>query len=278
MVVVVTVLQKALLPWQSTDALVNGSSSVGGVVALAGEAARLRTPAEIAAAHGWGPERVGPTLAHVDVVRFPMEPLMAVTTPQDVSGVPWPSYATGFLRSEHMVRAFVLERTRYPAGAECWRIGADGSQHLVGVYQGAARGWSGARAYTPPTPLVGPRARWAGTEYCADIVGEGLVELVAVGRDRPDGFDPARPMVWVRRVPQSECEGLSVTVLEAVWRDVRVRVLDATADRVRVLLSEPAEDDVARLGAGEVEPGFFEADAPRAELVDVAGAVRELGT
>ncbi|MFC8192045.1 hypothetical protein ACFUMH_10330 [Cellulomonas sp. NPDC057328] len=272
----VTVLQKALLPWQSADVLSNGSSNVGGVVTLAGEAARLTTAADVASAYGWESDRVGASLEHVDVVRFPVDPLMRLTTPRDVPDAPWPTYGTGFLRSPHLVRAWVLERTRYPLGAECWRIAADGRQELVGVYQGAARGWSGAQAYAPPVRFVGPRAVWRGVEHAADLVGDGQVELVAAGPAQPEGFTPARPMTWVRRVPVAECTQVSATVLEATWRSVRVRVLDTAGDGARVLLQEPSGGEVARLGAGEVEPGFFEAVAPRDELVDVAGTVREL--
>lgn len=272
----VTVLQKALLPWQSEDALKTGTSGVGGIVTLAGEANRMRSAAEIAGAYRWGEERTGPGPSFVDVVRFPLDPLMELSRPRDVGAVPWPTYANGFLRSEHLVRAFALARTRYPQRSECWRVHADGRQELVDVYRGAARGWAGAAAYTPPVRMVGPRARWEGVEYAADLLDTETVELVAVGPEAPPGFEPARPMTWVRRVAMQECESVFTVVLEATWHGVRGRVVDRVGDQARLLLAEPTPDEVRIAAAREVEPGFFETTVLVDELTDVEGVANEL--
>ena len=272
----VTVLQKALLPWQARDVLVQGSSALGGVVTLAGEAAGLRTAPELAAAYRWGPERVADAVEHVDVVRFVMDPMMSLTAPRDVGPVPWPHYSTGFLASEHLVRAWMLDRTRYPEGAECWRVHADGRQELVSVYDGSARGWRGAQAYAPPNHLVGPRARWNGTEYAADVLESGAIELIAVGPDAPDGFTSARPMIWPRQVPAAGCDVVQSPVLQGTWRGTPVRVIDKAGEQVRLLLQEPTAADVERTGAAEVEPGIFEVEAPVSELADLNAYVRQL--
>ena len=273
------ILQKALLPWQARDVAERGSPTVGGAVVRAADAAGLRTPEAIVTALDWGADRLGrppADLPAVDVVRFPVLPLMQLgLPPREVA--PWPTYATGFLRSSEVVPVWFLERTRFPVGAEYWRIHADGRQEHLTTYGGAAGGWRGAPRWAPPTSLLGPRAQWQGREWAADLLpGSGQVELVAIGPDTPPGFTGVRPHVATRAVEASECTSVFERVLTAVWRGVRCRVADRDATQARLVLVSDDVDAVARLGAAEVEPAVFEVTAPLSELTDVAGTSTEL--
>lgn len=264
------VLQKLLLPWQSHDALANGSAQLGGAVVRASDAAGLRTAGDLLAAYGIGADRV-PDPTHVDVLRFALQPLMSLSRPP-ADEAPWPTYPTGFLRTAGLVPVWHLARTRCPRGTELWRIGVDGEQRLVSVFDGAARGWRGAPAYAPPRDLVGPRATWQGSEYAAELLDEAPaeVELVHVGEQVPEGFRTVRPLVAVRRVPRDECDVFE-RVVTAVWRSLTCRVLDRDATSARLLLEHPPAEAASLPGVGEVEPGVFEATVALEELGALSG-------
>jgi hypothetical protein len=268
-------LQKLLMPWQLTDVVERGAPHVAGPVIRLGDAQSLRTPSAILPAYGLGEERFGPDPSHVDVVRFAVSPLMRLARPPR-DDAPWPTYASGFLRSDALIPVWFLERTRVPMLSEIWRIHRDGRQDMLTVFLGAARGWDGARGYQPPKALVGPRATWQGVEYAADLTPEGdEVELVAIGPDVPDGFSSPRPMVSTRRVAVGECSVID-RVITAVWRGVRCRVVDQDESQALLLLVTDDPATVERLGATEVEPAVFEVVAPLAELTETDGHVTEL--
>lgn len=262
----VDVLQKLLLGPRADAVLAAGSASVGGLVVRAADVTDLTTPTALLDAHGLRGRVDDRTTVHV--VRFPVVPLMRLGRPPgDGLGA---SHPTGFLDG-HPAPVWWLERTRFPRGAELWRITEDGGQDVVTVYDGAARGWRGARQYVPPRPFVGPRAVLGGTEYGADVAEDGrAVTLVAVG-EVPDGFRSTRPMISERTVPVEECESVFERVLTCTWRGARWRVLDRDDTTARLLLLDPEDDQVARLDPAEVEPGVLEATAPLAELTDAAG-------
>jgi hypothetical protein len=275
-----TVLQKLLMPWLSDAVAAQGYWALGGPVVAAADAAALTTPSALLRAYGFdGPgSPFGDTPAYVDVLRFESHPLMHLERPRAGGPRPWPTYDSGFLRAETVVPVWTLERTRVPAGTELWRMGADGHQQMLTVYAGAAVGWRGARGYFPPVHLVGPRAVWGGAEYPADLsLDRRAVELVHVGPDVPPGFEAVRPQVSRRVVPVGECERVFDLVLTARWHEVPVRVLQPVGERALVLLLTDDPEAARRLGAGEVEPGVFEATAPVAELTGTAGTTRELG-
>lgn len=269
----VEVLQKLLMPGQSRDVLERGASDVGGAVVRATDAAGLRTPRSIVEAYAV--EDRFPADAPVDVVRFPMVRLMQVDRPVPAEA-PWPTYATGFLRCDDVVPVWMLHRTRLPRGSELWRLHPDGSTQVLAVFGGAGRGWRGAAAYLPPSPFVGPRARWRGGELTADVDDSGTsVELVLQG-ERLEGFTATGPGVSTRSVPIDECEAVFERVLTCSWQGVPCRVLGRGEHHARLLLTAPTPEDVARLGITETEPGIFEVVAPLEELTDHGGFSREL--
>lgn len=270
------VLQKLLTSGLASALVDDGYDQVGGFVISAGDAAELTTPAALLHAYGFdqAPE-------FVDVVRFPMPLLATATAPVDDGERPWPTYPSGFLRGSSLVPVWWLSRTRYPYGAEYWRIRSDGEQKCLSAYDGASRGWRGARGWRAPSRMVGTRARWRGQEYVADVVGDGAL-LTALDPAGPGPLvdvaaEEIRPGVWTGAVPLSECD-LFELVVSATVRGERVRVLDSGSWGARVLLETDAEDRAARVGADLVEPGVFEAVVPVSELADTSAVTNELVT
>lgn len=240
---------------------------VGGLVVEAGDAAPLRTAAEVLAAYGY---EAGPSA--VDVIRFEAPSLAVLSVHRDEHERPWPTYPAGFLHGASLVPTWSLARTRFTVGAEMWRIEADGRQQLVSVYDGVARGWRGATGWSPPSQLVGPQARWQGRELVADPFGEEI-ELVRGGQHEP-GWDEARPGVWIRRVLRSECE-LFELVVTATVQGIPVRLLQSDGRQAAVLLLDDDPEAAARLGARSVEAGAFEAVVSHGDLVDLQAVANE---
>lgn len=263
------VLQKLLTHGLGTAIVEDGYDHVGGVVVLASDAVELRTPDQLLRAHGFegGQE-------FVDVVRFELPPLASLTNPAAPDSGRRPLYPTGFLRGDAVVPVWELSRTRYSFGAEYWRIRADGEQRVLSAYQGAARGWRGAKGWRPWSPLVGVRARWRGSELAADVVGDSVL-LAMRGETGPEGWEQVRPHTWVAAVPASECELFEV-VLTATWQGVPVRVLASGPAGARVLLLVDDADRAEALGADTVEPGVFEMTVSPADLADTHGVTNEL--
>lgn len=263
------VLQKLLTHGLGTAIVEDGYDQVGGVVVLAGDARPLDTPGKLLRAYGFDGEP-----EFVDVVRFELPPLAALTNPAAPDAGRTPLHPTGFLRAEAVVPVWELSRTRYSFGAEYWRIRADGEQRCLSAYQGAARGWRGAKGWRPWSPLVGPRARWRGSEFVADVVGDSV--LLSMRADSaPEGWEQVRPQTWVAAVPAADCELFEV-VLTATWHGVPVRVLASGPEQARVLVVVDDEVQAHAAGAETVEPGVFEATVSRADLGEVTGVTNEL--
>lgn len=264
------VLQKLLTHGLGSAIVDDGYDQVGGIVVLAGDAVPLDTPDKLLGAYGF--DVTGQEF--VDVVRFELPPLATLANPVAPGAGRDPLYPTGFLTGGAVVPVWELSRTRYSYGAEYWRIRSDGEQRCLSAYQGAARGWRGAKGWRPWSPLVGPRARWRGAELVADVVGDGV--LVSAATDAgPEGWEQVRPGVWTAALPLQECEIFEV-VLTATWRGVPVRILASGPSGARVLL---LIDDAARaeeLGATVIEPGVFEAMVAVDDLEDRHGVTNEL--
>ena len=263
------VLQKLLTHGLGSAIVDDGYDHVGGIVVLAADAASLDTPDRLLSAYGFeaGQE-------FVDVVRFELPPLASLGNPVAPGSGRTPLYPTGFLTADAVVPVWELSRTRYSFGAEYWRIRADGEQKCLSSYQGAARGWRGAKAWHPWSPLVGPRARWRGTELVADVVGDSVLLSVRAD-DGPEGWEQVRPQTWVAAVPAVECELFEV-VLTATWQGVPVRVLSSGPAGARVLLLIDDAAHAESLGATVVEPGVFEATVATDDLADRHGVTNEL--
>lgn len=269
-----TVLEKLLVPEVSRRIVEQGYDALTGPVYRPDDLIGL-TPAERVAALGLDGEGspFGEAPEHVDVVRFGTNPLMDLRIPTDAPGlaeVPWPTYETGFLRNAAPV--WVLTMTRMPVSARYIRIAADGTEREFSRFNGAARGWQGAKGYFPPLHLIGPRAKYGPLDLPASYTADQQsVELVWVGDDNvPEGFTPTQPRVHALVVPVSECEVFEIAIVGR-WREHRVRVLQQVGEQALVLVTPASLADAEEMGATQVEPGIFQATVPAAELEDKEG-------
>lgn len=257
------VLQKLLATSVSSAIVDYGLDQVGGFVTDASAVVGLRTPAELLAAYGID---AAPDFA--DVVRFAQPRLATFTTPGDAER-PWPSFPHGFLRGDSLAKVWSMSRTRFSYGAEYWRIRSDGEQKRLSHYQGAGRGWFGAKRWRPPSPMVGTLARWQGREFFADVIAESVL-LTAITDAGPAGFEQVRPGAWSATVPLPECEVFE-RVFTAQVDDVPVRMLRSAGSTAEVLLLGDDPADAERIGAGLVEAGVFEAVVDSTRLANVQG-------
>lgn len=268
------VLQKLLTGGMAGAVVQDGLDEVAGTVVGAADASSLRTPAEILAAYGFD-EQASTEPEFIDVVRFaqPVLGRLSVPSAHDTSR-PWPTYPTGFLRASTLVPVWNLARTRYPVGAEYWRIRSDGEQKPLSIYAGTGRGWRGAKGWRPPARFVGTKARWQGVEYVADVDGDQV--LLTLGEDDgPDGFEMVRPRIWVRAVPIDECEVFEIVATANVG-ETPVRVLEADGTNARVELVSDDPENADRIGATLTEPGIFEAVVPMGRLAGLQVVANEL--
>ncbi|MED5815272.1 hypothetical protein VST63_23170 [Mycolicibacterium sp. 050232] len=257
------VLQKLLASPISSAIVETGEDQVGGFVTDARAAVGLRTPAELLAAYG-----VDGAPEFADVVRFEQPRLTTFTSPSEAER-PWAVFPHGFLHGDSLAQVWVMGRTRYSYGAEYWRIRSDGEQKRLSRYEGAARGWVGAKQWRPPSPLVGNMARWRGGEYFADVVGDSVL-LTATVEEGPAGFSQVHPRAWSATAPLSECEVFE-RVYTAELQGVPVRVLRSGGGAAELLLLSDDPADAEQVGAGLVEPGVYELIVDSNRLTNVHG-------
>lgn len=262
------VLQKLLNTPLASDIVQNGADQVGGYVTAASEVAGLRTPAEVLAAYG-----VEAAPEFVDVVRFEQPRLTTFSLPT-TEARPWPTFPNGFLRGDSLAQVWSMSRTRYPYGAEYWRIRYDGEQKRLSRYEGAARGWVGAQRWRPPSPIVGTLARWRGAEFFADVLADSVI-LTSLADQGPPGFELVHPRVWSATASLSECEVFE-RVFTADLDGIPVRLLRNAGGRAEALLL--TDDPVAaeRVGAGLVESAVYEIDISANRLVNLQGVENQL--
>ena len=253
-------LQKLIHPGMSGQIFERGYEQVGGYVINVTSANELPTPAALLAAHGIG----GDWGTFVDVVRFHVPTCATLANPDPAAERPWPTYRNGFLTpvDDSIVPVWMLSTTRYPPGAEMWRIHDDGRQEMVLWYAGAARGWVGARGWRPTSRYFGTRATWQAAEYAADVIyaADGApvdVELTAFAEPAGDGWGQRRAQTWSRTVPIAECEVFEI-FFTATIDGVAVRVLALGGPTVHVQLVGDDPEAAERIGASMIDPGVFE--------------------
>lgn len=256
-------LQKLLASPVSHAIVESGLDQIGGYVTEASAVVGLRTPAELLAAYG-----VDGASEFADVVRFEQPRLATFTKPSDADR-PWRDFPQGFLLSGSVAPVWRMSRTRFSYGAEYWRIRSDGEQKRLSRYEGAARGWVGAKRWRPPSPIVGTLARWQGQEFFADVIAETVL-LTALTENGPTGFEPVRPHAWSATVPLAECEVFE-RVFTAQVEGVPVRMLRSAGSSAEVLLLTDDPADAQRVGAGLVEAGVFEAVVEAGRLTGIQG-------
>lgn len=262
------VLQKLLNSFAANAIVETGADQVGGFVTGAEAVISLKTPAELLAAYG-----VDGAPKFVDVVRFEQPRLATFSTPTEAER-PWPTFRNGFLYGDSLAPVWSMGWARYSYGAEYWRIRDDGEQKRLSRYEGAARGWVGAKKWRPPSPWVSTLARWRGGEYFADMLGDNVL-LTAIGETGPTGFEQIHARAWCVSVPLAECEVFE-RIFTADLDGVPVRLIRSSGDAVEVLLLSDDPTDAQRVGAGLVEPGVYELIVGAKRLADMRGVENQL--
>jgi hypothetical protein len=263
-------LQKLLTASLASAIVETGSSQVGGYVTTASEVAGLRTPTDLLAAYG-----IYGTPEFVDVARFE-QPRLAALDATHIDERTWTTFPTGFLLGDSLARVWRMGRTRYPIGAEYWRIRSDGEQKCLSRYGGVGRGWTGARLWRSPSALVGTMARWRGIEFFADVQASTVL-LTSIADDGPAGFERIRPTVWSKTVPATECEVFE-RVYTALLDGVPVRLLRHADTRTEVVLLSDDPLDAGRVGAENVELGVFELTVDTHRLTNLQGVENQMVT
>ncbi len=262
------VLQKLLAAPIARAIVEAGFDEVSGYVTAASAVAGLRTPGELLAAYG-----VDAAPQFVDVIRFRQPRLARFSTPTDAQR-PWQTFSNGFLLGESLAPVWNLGRTRYSYGAEYWRIRSDGEQKCLSRYEGVARGWTGARQWRPPSPMVGTLARWRGNEFFADVVAESVL-LTTIADDGPAGFEQIQARAWSTTAALFECEVFE-RVVTAELDGVPVRLLRTAGGTAEVLLLSDDPAVAERVGAGLVEPGVYEMVVTANRLSNLQGVENQL--
>ncbi|MET1155537.1 hypothetical protein [Arthrobacter sp.] len=244
-----TILQKAVTPALGLSYLANSSDTVAGYVLRASDVIGAGTPELLFDAHGLGfpgsPWRRESET--IDVIRFQSpigDYLHDAVAPEFVDREPFTG--TGFTSWDGgQAPLFYLDEVRLPAGAELWRIGANGSEDLLGVYVDVARGWAvvadEARVEpkpVPPSSLLGWRATWRGAEFVADVVDDGnTVVLSSPGEPPADvyGFEKTPRGVWRAKVPLADISDIYELNVSCTFNGLEFRVIDAATDGTRRL-------------------------------------------
>lgn len=287
-----TVLQKAVLPGMSDAYLRRGFDRVGGFVVAASDVAWATTSADLFVAHGLGfpGSPVTPDAPHVDVLRF--EPVATSRTVAATGGVDQetrrltggtfvdrpPFTGTGFVAvPDHVVPLWWLMPTRLPAGAELWRVHADGRSEVLGMYVDVATGWVGSHAQATPgerlSRHVGPLAQWRGAMLSASVIGPDVVLAATTEPPPAYGFEPTASGRWRRQVPMTEVDALVELVVTARWNGLEMRVLDeleTTSGRVSQLTYVGHDADLAEgLQLTKLDAGVYETLAPSDQLAEL---------
>ena len=253
---------------------------ISGFCYRAFDVAHLRTPIDLAILSGGIPESDGGVVFAIRwraVDEWDYEVPLADSYAGLVSMPPHdrlgsPVIGTGFAPSgRHIVPEFVtrdLAELPVPANTSLVAYTGDGTEVTLYTYLPEQRAWSRMhgpqwRHLLPDTiaadqeyfPTATPLTRYVGRYR--DNVYEAIV-------DPPGEFRVAAKT----RAARYPLDALARRVPSATWRDAHCTVIREEGDWLRLRLSRPDGDQVARLGAHCVERGLYEAWAPGAEITD----------
>lgn len=115
---------------------------------------------------------------------------------------PPPFTGTGFVATDHVVPLWWVEPARVPAGAQLWRIYADGARSMLAVYPHVGIGWQivpgldiGDRHAFPPSHMLGIFTTYRGERLFADLLVDGGV-IVASPEPLPGLTERSERGLW----------------------------------------------------------------------------------
>lgn len=290
-----TVLQRVPTPARVRTYLALGEDQVGGYVLDAADITWAATPAALFELHGLGfpgsPFR--PDAPYLDVLRFPVSPftqVVAATGGQTREAAAQmgggfvdhaPFTGTGFASArDQLVPLWWLDAARLPAGAELWRVAADGSEQLRAAYSDVGAGWSvvaGAgedrQAAASPSDVLGVFGTWRGERCLADPMPDGSVTVASWGEIPGAGMRLTDRGLWAQRVPAHEVTELHELRITCRWRGApflltrRWRQADALVGRLLYLGRDSYAAEA--LGLEKTDAAVYEATVPIDDLSDV---------
>lgn len=286
-------LVKAVMPAREHAWLVNGLESVAGFVVRADDIAWATTPSQLVEALGldFPGSPVDAAAPFVDLLKFESNGMLSLINATggptqelaERTGGPFvepaPFTGTGFVAvADHLVPLWWLEPTRIPAGAQLWRVQADGQSTLLAVYPHVGIGWQvvpgldiGAVRRPMPSSLLGVFGTYQAERVFSDVLPDGSVIAASPAQLAGLENDGGRGLRW------SVVEGVTPTALRvrAQWRGMPFHVIER---------SQSADGDVAGLlyagrnylvaeaaGLAKTDQGVYEAAVPWSELSDIEG-------
>lgn len=291
------VLQKAVLPAREQSWLELGDDALSGFVVNAADVSWADTTAKVHDAMGLGfpGSPLSPDDAFVDVLRFDVAPFMKLInavgrTEQSPDGfIDRPPFnGTGFVSAKlekHFIPLWWLEPTRIPAGAELWRIHADGRQEPIALYPHVALGWNSVPTeenpemqpfgnQMPPSDLMGSFIKHPERMLPAQTIDNGRVIVGDLAQS--EGLKLSHTGRWFEIFEAEEAPevfGLRVTA--------RLNGLDFIATRrlpsgtgtgtvnVRLVYAGRNADEAEAAGLQKTDAAVYETTASWDDLEDV---------
>jgi hypothetical protein len=183
-----------------------------------------------------------------------------------------PVIGTGFAPSgRHIVPECItrdLAELPVPANSSLVAYTGDGTEVTLYTYLPEQRAWS--RMHGPqwrhllPDTVAADQEYFPTTTSLARYVGRYRDSLYEAIVDPPGEFRVAAKT----RAARYPLDALARRVPSATWRNAPCTVIREEGEWLRLRLSRPDGDQVARLGAHCVERGLYEAWAPAAEVTD----------
>jgi hypothetical protein len=187
-------------------------------------------------------------------------------------------YDAPFERSIYQIDLFEL-----PAGAELWRIDAEGGELRVGAYLHRQVGWVNTapvrlgparwnRAPVPMHPTVrrGLVARFHDQEFDADFGPHpGEVTLHPLPGTPPPPTFVEQTGTFTLAVRISELDSLEMVRWRAGWRGLPVEVVESWPQHLVIHYIGENGQRAAHFGLAEVDYRVWRGAVPRSELTDV---------
>jgi hypothetical protein len=236
---------------------------------IAGFVTRLQdvpggTSADLARRYGLNQVSDWPTASDLHVMRFYAHSPELYTTP--------------FERNVYQIDLLEL-----PAGAELWRIDAEGSEQRVSAYLNRQVGWVSTAPIPlgpgqwnqPPMPLQptvrrGPIARFRGQDFDADLGPRpGEVTLHPLPGQPVPPFFTIQTGVATLAVAISELDSLEMLRWRGGWRDLPIEIVDSGPDWVVIHYIGENGQRAAEQGCAEVDYRVWRGSVPRNDVTDV---------
>lgn len=286
---------KAVMPAREVSWLLKGFETLSGFVVRAVDIEWATTPDELIDALGlaFPGSPIVAGMPHLDILRFDPNGFLSL---EDAIGgdsaeaaarmggpfvEPAPFTGTGFVATERAVPLWWLNPARIPAGAQLWRVFADGTRSILAVYPHVGIGWQTVpglevpgQGWVPPSQSMGIFATHSGARVVADVLADGRVVLASP--EQLPGLTERSPRgLWWGLSDPASTSDLAGFRVRARWRgllfDVVQRWPQVEGDVAQLLYAGRNAFEAEAAGLSKSDQGVYEAIAPWSELTDLEG-------